>query len=86
MVPEALPWYEFRRDMISWEPVYSLAIMMASSLASVPELVKKTTYHPSCTPQRYVTLYATNNNINAKIVVMRLQFVQFIMCVRACVP
>lgn len=44
MVPAALPWYELRREMMSWEPVYSRAIRMASSFASVPELVKKTTY------------------------------------------
>jgi len=30
-------------EMISWQPVYNLAIIKANSLASVPEFVMKTT-------------------------------------------
>lgn len=44
IVPEAFPWYAFLIDIISWQPVYSRAIMIANSLASVPEFVKKTTF------------------------------------------
>jgi hypothetical protein len=44
IVPEAFPWYAFLIDIISWHPVYSRAIMIANSFASVPEFVKNTTF------------------------------------------
>lgn len=44
IVPAAFPWYAFRNDIMSLHPVYSLAIIIANSFASVPEFVKNTTY------------------------------------------
>uniref|UniRef100_A0A2P2PLH3 Uncharacterized protein n=1 Tax=Rhizophora mucronata TaxID=61149 RepID=A0A2P2PLH3_RHIMU len=43
IVPAAFPWYAFLIDIISWLPVYNLAIIIANSFASVPEFVKNAT-------------------------------------------
>lgn len=54
IVPAAFPWYPFLSDIMSWHPVYNLAIIIANSFASVPEFVKNTTCMRGSIPNSFI--------------------------------